>query len=145
VRVQRPHPTAGSYTESSAPRVAANRSDDSLAGLILMGVRLYNPATGRFLSVDPIPGGNANPYTYPTDPINQMDLTGQCWSCGWIKKVAKAAWKNRSTIVGAVALGACAIGGPVACGSPKPPRGQSVRSSADTVAGALPPVMRSSP
>ncbi|SOD72899.1 RHS repeat-associated protein [Jatrophihabitans sp. GAS493] len=55
------------------------RSNDSLAGLTLMGVRLYNPMTGRFLSTDPVPGGNANAYTYPVDPINQMDLTGQCF------------------------------------------------------------------
>lgn len=53
------------------------RSSDDLADLILMGVRLYNPTTGRFLSVDPIPGGNANPYTYPENPIDGYDLTGQ--------------------------------------------------------------------
>jgi RHS repeat-associated protein len=53
------------------------RSSDDLGGLTLMGVRLYNPATGRFLSTDPIYGGNANAYTYPTDPINGYDLTGK--------------------------------------------------------------------
>jgi hypothetical protein len=42
-----------------------------------MGVRLYNPATGRFLSVDPIPGGNANAYIYTTNPINGYDLSGK--------------------------------------------------------------------
>jgi uncharacterized protein RhaS with RHS repeats len=44
--------------------------------LVRMGVRLYNPATGRFLSVDPVPGGNANAYTYPLNPIDGYDLTG---------------------------------------------------------------------
>jgi RHS repeat-associated protein len=53
------------------------RSSDDLAGFTLMGVRLYNPATGRFLSVDPVPGGNANTYTCPTDPINGLDLDGR--------------------------------------------------------------------
>ena len=55
---------------------AKKRSSDDLGGLTLMGVRLYNPATGRFLSVDPIPGGNANAYVYPPDPIDFMDPTG---------------------------------------------------------------------
>jgi len=65
------------------------RSTNSLAGLALMGVRLYNPATGRFLSVDPIPGGNPNAYTYPVDPINGYDLDGQ-W--GWhMPKIIKKA------------------------------------------------------
>ncbi|POX43747.1 sugar-binding protein, partial [Streptomyces sp. Ru71] len=40
------------------------RSTETLTGLTLMGVRLYNPTTGRFLSTDPIPGGNANAYEY---------------------------------------------------------------------------------
>ncbi len=55
---------------------ARQRSGDDLSGLFVMGVRLYNPATGRFLSVDPVPGGNANAYGYPEDPINSDDVTG---------------------------------------------------------------------
>lgn len=59
---------------------AQQRSRDSLGGLTLMGVRLYNPYTGRFLSADPIAGGNANGYEYcNADPINCTDLDGR-WS-----------------------------------------------------------------
>jgi RHS repeat-associated protein len=44
----------------------------------LMGARLYLPAWGQFVAIDPVPGGNANPYMYPADPINGQDLTGNC-------------------------------------------------------------------
>ncbi|MER7212635.1 RHS repeat-associated core domain-containing protein [Streptosporangium sp. NPDC000239] len=62
------------------------RSVDALCGIILMGARLYNPATGRFLQSDPVEGGGDNDYGYPTDPISQSDLDGRIWD--WVKKAA---------------------------------------------------------
>ncbi len=44
---------------------------------IEMGARQYLPELGRFLSVDPVSGGNANDYNYPNDPVNGSDLTGK--------------------------------------------------------------------
>ncbi|MGW3984070.1 DNRLRE domain-containing protein [Streptomyces mirabilis] len=52
-------------------------SNDALGGLLVTGVRVYNPATGLFLSPDPVVGGNANAYGYPTDPVNYMDADGR--------------------------------------------------------------------
>ncbi|MEU0081787.1 RHS repeat-associated core domain-containing protein [Micromonospora tulbaghiae] len=58
------------------------RAADTPDGSILMGSRLYNPGTSRFLSTDSVYGGNANPYEYATgDAVNKDDLSGNlsCW------------------------------------------------------------------
>ncbi|GGM41662.1 hypothetical protein GCM10011608_27930 [Micromonospora sonchi] len=56
---------------------SAQRAADTPSGVILMGARLYNPATGRFLSVDPIVGGNLNAYEYcGGDPTGCTDTSG---------------------------------------------------------------------
>lgn len=52
------------------------RSSATLSGYTLMGVRVYYPATGRFLQIDPVYGGNSNPYLYPGDPVNFNDISG---------------------------------------------------------------------
>lgn len=46
------------------------------SGLILMGARLYNSATGLFTTRDPFEGGNTTAYAYPQDPISEQDITG---------------------------------------------------------------------
>lgn len=101
---------------------AKQRSAETPTGQVLMGVRLYNPSTGRFQSMDPIPGGNANAYEYVyADPLNRYDLDGQ-WSWGkkWWKKNGRK-WKRRAlrgAVYGAAAFataGACAATGGFGC------------------------------
>ncbi|MER7758038.1 RHS repeat-associated core domain-containing protein, partial [Kitasatospora sp. NPDC097643] len=109
------------------------RSAEAQDGIVLMGVRLYNPATGRFLSVDPVYGGNANAYEYTYgDPVNRYDLDGRI-SCSFCRKVVNKAknkweetkadwgknWKHKLVNVGvgfvsATAAGVCVA--TVACG-----------------------------
>lgn len=72
------------------------RAIDGATGLLLMGVRLYNPNTGLFTSMDPVTGGNTTAYAYPQDPINKFDLDGKAW--GWLKKVGSLAWKYKGDI-----------------------------------------------
>ncbi|WP_329266873.1 DNRLRE domain-containing protein [Streptomyces sp. NBC_01451] len=53
------------------------RDSSTLSGITLMGVRLYDPATGRFLQADPVYGGNDNSYEYCRgNPVSCTDLTG---------------------------------------------------------------------
>ncbi|WP_265737065.1 RHS repeat-associated core domain-containing protein [Actinacidiphila guanduensis] len=87
-------PTALAYDEFGNPEPGTattrygwlggkQRSSETVTGATLMGARLYDPTTGRFLQTDPVPGGSANAYDYCTaDPINCYDLNGQ-W--GWHK------------------------------------------------------------
>ena len=83
---------------------------DTLAQITLMGVRLYNPVLGRFLSVDPVTGGSCNNYDYVcADPINALDLDGKkCWTCS-AKKWGRRAWKYKSQIATVALAGACVL------------------------------------
>jgi RHS repeat-associated protein len=89
--------TAGGSTEFGMPRNdsdtgarrygwlgAEQRAADTPGGVVLMGVRLYLPTIGRFLSVDPVYGGSCGSYDYTcADPLNATDLDGKRWWPRW--------------------------------------------------------------
>ncbi|MER5337964.1 RHS repeat-associated core domain-containing protein [Micromonospora sp. NPDC002717] len=74
-------PVAGQADQRYGWLGGKQRSGDALDDVILMGVRLHNPHTGRFLSVDPVQG-SANDYDYANqDLVNVTDLDGRCPVC----------------------------------------------------------------
>ncbi|WP_327357917.1 DNRLRE domain-containing protein [Streptomyces sp. NBC_01304] len=100
-------PTDGQTAHRYGWLGAYQRSTQTPTGDLLMGARLYNPALGRFLQKDPIPGGSATAYDYVNqDPVNETDLDGKCF---WDACIGEA-WA-------AYALGAAAIGAGFAAAS----------------------------
>jgi RHS repeat-associated protein len=109
-------------TDGSAPARDARygwlggkqRSADALGSVLLMGARLYAPSIGRFLSVDPVPGGNATAYDYCSgDPVNCTDLDGQWGMPKSFKKALKVVARvseYASFIPGPIGAGAAAMG-----------------------------------
>ncbi len=109
-----PVPMSGAAS-SNAPPVrygwlgAAQRSADTPAGVLLMGVRLYHPAIGRFLQVDPVAGGAAGAYDYcNADPVNCTDLGGTiAW--GKVLGVVAAVGEIASMIPGPIGAASAAV------------------------------------
>lgn len=86
------NPVAATSNSASEPLgygwLGGEERATTAAGLLLMGVRLYNPVTGAFTSVDPIFGGNTTAYSYPQDPVNESDTTGAFrFLGGWVNLV----------------------------------------------------------
>ncbi|MFG2040558.1 RHS repeat-associated core domain-containing protein [Dactylosporangium sp. NPDC048998] len=70
---------------------AKQRAADTPTGIVLMGVRLYNTLTGRFMQIDPIANGSANGYDYcNADGVNCVDLSGMAPGRGFPCKCTKS-------------------------------------------------------
>lgn len=81
-------PTPGQqplHNTNGATRAAfgtAGKLTDPTSNITILGARAYNPTEARFLTVDPIQGGCANPYVYGFgDPVNHQDLSGKSLYC----------------------------------------------------------------
>ena len=69
-----PDTTTGQYNNSWLGQHQRGYEHAGTLALTQMGARIYNPNSGRFLSVDPIEGGSASNYDYTNqDPINTFE------------------------------------------------------------------------
>jgi RHS repeat-associated protein len=86
----------GSTGTSTTPLGYDGQYTSTDTGMIYMRARTYDPATGQFLTIDPLVGETGAPYSYTEDnPVNGADPSGM--SCGW--EVWDCAPKVASTVV----------------------------------------------
>ncbi|MFE7129485.1 RHS repeat-associated core domain-containing protein [Streptomyces sp. NPDC057638] len=85
------------------------RSAGTPTGQLLMGVRLYQPATGRFLQTDPVLYGSANAYDYADqNPVTNLDPTG-LWRVRYVRNYTNLGVRFDRRITQAVAWGGSAV------------------------------------
>lgn len=67
-------------------------------GLIHMNGRVYDPQIGRFISADPVMGGDRYAYV-GNNPLARTDPSGYCWAgCFWQPSAPSNFLKNQSNV-----------------------------------------------
>jgi RHS repeat-associated protein len=112
--------------KTATPLLYAGQYQDSESGLYYLRARYYDPATGQFLSVDPLKAVTGTPDAYvQDDPENLVDPTGLSWwnpfswsASTWAVVGAVAAVVTVAVVLcvataclGDAAVGAAALGG----------------------------------
>jgi RHS repeat-associated protein len=71
----------GAHTGTgTSPFGFAGEYSDSESGLQYLRARYYDPATGNFLTADPLEDITGAPYSYAgDDPVDGRDPSGMCW------------------------------------------------------------------
>jgi len=94
----------------------AGQYTDAESGLIYLRARYYDPATGQFMSSDPMVGGTREAYAYiQGNPLNGADPTGLCSWAPWAqdfcgKQVAHNVAQVSSAVAAVTSVAAFAAG-----------------------------------
>ncbi|HEX7964300.1 MAG TPA: SpvB/TcaC N-terminal domain-containing protein [Gammaproteobacteria bacterium] len=89
------------YTDSG---FTAQEQLDGVA-LVHMNGRVYDPTIGRFISADPVMGGNRYDYV-GNNPLSRTDASGFCWmGCFWQPNAPLKLLDNQSNLTVMLATG----------------------------------------
>ena len=91
---------------------------DAESGLQYLQARYYDPATGQFLTLDPLVSLTGQPYEFGGDnPLNTLDPSGLSWynPATWMGEQSWETLATGAAVVGLAAVGAAACVASVVC------------------------------
>ena len=94
---------------ASTPLQFDGQYTDAESGLQYLRARYYDPASGTFLSADPLVSATGEPYGFAgNNPLNEFDPTGLSWynPLSW----SSGTWTTIGVVAGGIAIGAATLG-----------------------------------